>query len=218
MDAIASIKEIEDYLFPKMKLDPWERCLYYHLLRHTRFRQKETSLFGILSLARSSGMSEAKVRDSVRSLNEKGCISIESRSRAGHILKVFLPKEMSGLIPVKEDTEKVDIETIDFFKDRKYLHSLLDREQNRCFYCFRAISETNCELDHVDPQSNRKDHSYRNIVASCHECNTTKQDKSGADFIRSLYRKGLLSQDELENRLNELEQLKAGNLIPEIKT
>ena len=217
MDAIACIKEIEDHLFPKMKLDPWERCLYYHLLRHTRCRQKETGLFGILSLARSSGMSEAKVRDSVRSLNEKGCISIESRSRAGHILQVLLPTEISGLIPEKVEIEEADIENIDFFSDRKYLRSLLDREQNRCFYCFRAISEANCELDHVDPQSNRNDHSYRNIVASCHECNTTKQDASAADFIRSLYRKGLLSQDELENRLNELEQLKSGNLIPDIK-
>ena len=36
-----------------------------------------------------------------------------------------------------------------------------------------------------------------------------------ADFIRSLYRKGILSQAEFENRAASLEQLQAGKLLPD---
>ncbi len=39
--------------------------------------------------------------------------------------------------------------------------------------------------------------SYRNIVVSCHQCNTTKQAREAVDFIRYLYRCGFLSQVEL---------------------
>ena len=64
-------------------------------------------------------------------------------------------------------------------------------------------------------QANGRDNSYRNIVCACHECNTTKQAQQAADFVRGLYRKGVLSQTELENRLAALEQLQAGKLVPD---
>jgi hypothetical protein len=32
------LAEIEDLLAPQLSLDPWERTLYYHLLRHTRLK------------------------------------------------------------------------------------------------------------------------------------------------------------------------------------
>nr|WP_123101431.1 hypothetical protein [Acidithiobacillus sulfuriphilus]RNF72671.1 hypothetical protein EC580_01165 [Acidithiobacillus sulfuriphilus] len=53
-------------------------------------------------------------------------------------------------------------------------------------------------------------------TGGCHECNTTKQDQVASDFLRSLYRKGALSQAELENRLGMLEQLQLGKLAPDI--
>jgi len=33
---VQCLADIEDRLFPILDLDVWERCLYYHLLRHTR--------------------------------------------------------------------------------------------------------------------------------------------------------------------------------------
>jgi hypothetical protein len=51
---------------------------------------------------------------------------------------------------------------------------------------------------------------------SCHECNTTKQARDPADFLRSLYRCGVLSQPELEGRLSTLAQLQSGPLLPDI--
>ena len=58
--------------------------------------------------------------------------------------------------------------------------------------------------------------SYRNIVVACHECNTTKQAREAVDFIRNLYRRGLLSQAEMERRLSALQLVQAGKLAPDI--
>lgn len=71
-------------------------------------------------------------------------------------------------------------------------------------------------MDHAVPQLNGGDNSYRNIVAACHRCNTHKQGKSAEDYLRHLYRKSLLSESELEDRLSALEALRSGELRPEL--
>jgi hypothetical protein len=58
--------------------------------------------------------------------------------------------------------------------------------------------------------------SFRNIVASCHQCNTRKQGRSAEEHLRQLFRKGLLSELEFEGRLHALEALKDGQLRPDI--
>jgi hypothetical protein len=115
-----------------------------------------------------------------------------------------------------QPTEVVDIETVDFFTNRLYLAALLARENGACFYCLRHVRHDNCELDHVVARVDRTNNSYRNIVVSCHECNTTKQAQEAADFIRFIYRRGVLSQTDLEGRLSSLELLQAGKLVPEV--
>ena len=211
------LKEIEDYLYPQLKLDVWEKCLYYYLLRHTRLAMKDESLFSIQRIAESCDISDFKVREVVRSMDRKGCIRIENRSGKGHLIKVFLPSEISGLLPCELPEQEIDLESLDFFTSRKYLHSLIERENGRCFYCLREIRDQSCVLDHVTPKVNISDNSYRNIVVSCHECNSIKQEKTGEDFIRFLYRKGLLAKVELEERLATLELLRSGKLVPKIQ-
>jgi hypothetical protein len=150
-------------------------------------------------------------------LNQRGCIKIEERSPKGHLVRVFLPEEIAGLLPKENPAAPIDLETIDFFANRQFISALLVREDNRCFYCLKNLCAESCQLDHVIAQASEKDDSYRNIVCSCHECNTTKQAQASSDFIRSLYRKGALSQPELENRLNALEQLQQGKLVPDVR-
>lgn len=82
-----------------------------------------------------------------------------------------------------------------------YINELLKREQDSCFYCLSEISGENCELDHVIPQQKGGNNSYKNIVASCHKCNTTKLAGDAHDFLRGLYRKGLLSESEFEGEI-----------------
>jgi len=61
------------------------------------------------------------------------------------------------------------------------------------------------------------DNSYSNIVACCHECNSGKQGRSGYDFVRALYRRGLLTTPEFDERIVKLELLRSGNLIPRLR-
>jgi HNH endonuclease len=215
VDVASTLKSCEDYLFPSMKMTLRERSIYYYLFRHTRLMGKEGGAFSIDTLAKALGVSTS-IRDDLRSLHERGCIRIEERSRAGHLIRVLLPEEIDGVIPKHKPDEIVDIETIDFFTDRVYLAVLLARENGACFYCLRQVRPDNCELDHVIAQAHGLNHSYRNIVVSCQECNKIKQAREAADFVRFLYRRGVLSQSDLEGRLAALEQLQAGRLVPEI--
>jgi len=216
MDLQAIFKEIEDKLLPHFKCDIWERGLYYYLLRHTRLIGLDATTIPLPNISNVLGCSDYQSRRAIRSLAEKGCIELE-QTRKGHHVKVFLPNELSLPSSQQEETPP-NIEEIDFFKNRKYLSSLLKREQNRCFYCLREITEDSCELDHVVSQLNSGDNGYRNIVASCHQCNTKKQGNSSEDFIRQLYRKNLLSEKEFEGRMHALEALKDGQIKPEMNS
>ncbi len=216
MDLSTIIKQCEDHLFPTLQFSVRERVLYYHLLRHTHLEGKSSALFTLLPLANATGVSESSSREDIRSLNERGCIKIEDRSRNGHLVRVFLPEEIEGVLPTAALASEVDIEALDFYSNRRFISALLAREDQRCFYCLKSIRAESCELDHTIAQANGRNNSYRNVVCSCHECNTTKQAQAGADFLRSLYRKGVLSQAELENRLTALEQLQAGKLVPDV--
>ena len=216
MDIAILVKQCEDHLFPSLKFSVRERVLYYHLLRHTHLEGKSSALFSLLPLANATGVSESSSREDIRSLNERGCIKIEDRSRSGHLVRVFLPDEIADVLPKGAPAGEIDIEALDFYSNRRFISSLLAREDHRCFYCLKSVRAESCELDHVVAQANGKDNSYRNVVCSCHECNTTKQAQAASDFMRSLYRKGVLSQPELENRLLALEQLQQGKLAPDI--
>jgi 5-methylcytosine-specific restriction endonuclease McrA len=217
MDLATIIKQCEDHLFPTLQFSVRERVLYYHLLRHTHVEGKSSALFALAPLATATGVSESSSREDIRSLNERGCIKIEDRSRNGHLVRVFLPEEIAGVLPKAASAPEIDIEALDFYSNRRFVSALLAREGQRCFYCLKSIRAESCELDHTIAQANGRNNSYRNVVCSCHDCNTTKQAQAAADFLRSLYRKGVLSQAELENRLTALEQLQAGKLVPDME-
>jgi 5-methylcytosine-specific restriction endonuclease McrA len=216
MDLIQEFKNIEDYLIPGLKLDPVERSLYYHLLRHTRIIGKEGSLFGILSLAEANGVSESTIRERIRKLDEKGCIKIEERSAKGHFVHVCLPEEIVGLVPRLSEIATVNIDEVDFYTDRVHIGALVERENGKCFYCLRTITPESCVLDHVISQVARGDNSFKNVVACCHGCNATKQGQDASEYLRAIYRAGLLSQVELQERMTNLERLQQGRLVPEI--
>jgi 5-methylcytosine-specific restriction endonuclease McrA len=207
-------RDVEDRLAPQFKLDVWERVVYYHLLRHTKLESESTKLFAIDPLAATLRLSNTKVREVLRSLDRKGCTKNEV-TRLGYKITVFLPDELSlsdQTNPVED--RAVDIETIDFFNDRQYVASLLNRENGSCFYCLLKLIESDCELDHVVPLANSLDNSYRNIVACCHACNRKKGNQEAITFLRSLFRQSLLGEAELQERITAVENLKMGLLQP----
>lgn len=216
MDLLREFKNIEDYLIPKLKLDPIERSLYYCLLRHTRVVGKEKSVFGILTLSKKSGISEPTVRERIRILNEKGCIKIETRTREGHLVRVLLPEEIGGVVPRPSESVTLSIGEIDFYTNRTYVKALVERENGQCFYCLRKIDDKTCSLDHVVAQAEGIDHSFRNVVACCHDCNSKKTAQDAGEFLRLNYRGGLLSALNLQERLATLKKLQLGELVPRI--
>lgn len=91
------IEQIEDYLCPQLKLNVWEKSLYYYLFRHTLLFDKRESIFSITELAKATDISDFKVREVIRSLDVKGCVKIINRSLKGHLLHVFFPNEIETI-------------------------------------------------------------------------------------------------------------------------
>ena len=154
------------------------------------------------------------VKENLRQLADKGCIELE-QTRKGHSVKVLLPFELSISVPEHAE-EDIDIENLDFLQGREYVQEMLNRERDMFFYCLSELSLESCELDHVVSQLRGGDNSYKNVVATCHKCNTKKQATDAEDFLRSLYRKGMLSESEFEGRLSALDALRNGELKPEL--
>ncbi len=208
----SEIKEIEDSLFPHFECNIWERGLYYYLIRRTRLNGTDEHTIPLSEMSAALRCSDFRSRKTIRSLAEKGCIEFR-QTRGGHCVRVHLPNDLD--LPVASSEEKsVDIENVDFYANRDYVDALITRETGRCFYCLREITKESCELDHIISQLHRGGNGYRNIVASCHECNTKKQGADPTDYLRQLYRKGLLTETEFDDRQGTLRSMQAGELKP----
>ena len=211
-----AIRDVEDKLTPRLKLDVWERSLYYLLFRRTHLEGRTDGSFSIQELAGALGIGDSKVREAIRSMDAKGCVRISDRSRKGHLIRVFLPSEIAGLASSQTPPVEPDIEALDFYTSRRYVSALVEREGSKCFYCLRELTVDSAVLDHTVAQVDGVNNSYRNIVASCYSCNSLKQGKPGDEFIRDLYRRGLLSAHEFEDRSTALARLRAGELVPRL--
>ena len=203
--------EIEDRLFQVLELDVWERCVYYHLLRQSQ-GGTTTAVLALARAGRATGMSEDKIRRTIRSMAVKGCVKIDERGKSGHIVRLLLPNEIDRVRESETLGQPVDIETLDFYTDRRYAVLILKRDNNACFYCGRAVDVDTSVLDHVIAVVHGGNNSHRNVVASCHECNSSKQADPADEFMRRLYRKGVLSQSDLAASLERLAKLQGGHL------
>ena len=215
MDLQTELRNVEVHLFPKMECDPWERAMYYHLLAHTRLFNREQHLFGVNGLEHSTKMSSYKVRETIRSMDQKGCIQIVERNRNGHMIKALFPSEIDGLVVESEDEAiTINIEQEDFYKGRRYLDALRGRDSSRCIYCLKKVTAEKSVLDHIKSQARGGDNSYRNIAISCHECNSRKGEIEAIDFIRSLYRNDILTEAEFLERKDFIEKVTNGIIKP----
>jgi hypothetical protein len=222
LDLKVVLEDLQDHLAPR--LDTYELAIYLYVFRHTRLIGREEAVIGFksarndISFGRPKGkgrarMSEYTCATKLRSLERKGCVKILGSERTGTKVKLFLPSEISGLIPEPVHEVALDVEEMDFFNDPANRLLILERENHKCFYCLRALTESNYVIEHVvsRPDGNN---SYRNVVAACLNCNNRKSSTSAEDFLRGLYREGFLGAGEFEDRLRALEQLRQGLLKP----
>lgn len=104
---------------------------------------------------------------------------------------------------------------MDFFNPPENRRLILKREGNQCFYCLRAVDSSNHVIEHVvsRPAGN---HSFRNVVAACRNCNNRKGNQAVETFLRSLYRAQFLDEQEFQDRMIALKKLQDGELKPHI--
>ena len=220
MDLREFIVQFQDHLAPK--LDTYEQAIYLYVFRHSRLLDLDEAAIGFKSartrLATGVGeggnpMSESTAYKKLASLQAKGCITIVRTNHTGRVLRLHLPAEIPGLIPEPITEPELDLEAMDFFNVPENRALLLKRESYRCFYTFQQLDADNFIIEHVvsRPAGNN---SYRNCVAASREANNKKGAMSAEDFVRQLFREGLLSEPELHDRLQAIVKLKAGELRP----
>lgn len=217
------IQDIIDFAEPQM--DVYEFAIYMYLVRHTRLIGKTEQVFGFKTIRKTmvigvgekgTPMSEGTCYGRLKSLEQKGFIKTLDSVFSGQRIKVFYPSEISGLVKeISTQPTIIDIEELDFFETAEYREKILERDEQKCFYCFKKLSNDGYVIEHVvsRPLGNN---SYRNLVASCRTCNNKKDNLDVNDFIRKLYRDNIISDIELTTVTEKLERLKNGELKPKL--
>ncbi len=223
MDTRIFINDFVDLVVPK--LDTTELSIYLYVVRHSWLEGKESIIVSISNAAKSNSfglgnkggtMGISATRNKVYTLEKKGFVKVIDSTYSGLRIKPILPWDVPDLKRQSElDKEKIPMEKLDFYSDPFLRMAILKRENNRCFYSFQKITEDNFVIDHVVSKPNG-DNSYMNLVATTKAMNSKKDNMTADDFLRVLYRDGLLSEDELTDRLDALERLKAGHSKPMI--
>ncbi len=220
MDAKSFLEDFQDHLAGK--LDTYEQALYLYCVRHSRLIGQPESVIGFKSARRKMAfgigkagtpMSGAVCYEKLRLLEKKGCLALLGTERAGTRIKVLLPAEIPGVLPLPVDATAPSLEETDFFEVAENRSRIFRREGEKCFYCLRRINNDNFVIEHVVSRP-VGDNSYRNVVAACLQCNNRKSRSGAEDFLRTLYREALLSASDFEDRISHLESLKEGELKP----
>lgn len=220
MDTSEFLTQFLDRLAPT--LDTYEQAIYLYCVRHSRLIGEPEAVIGFKSARHriasgtgkaGSALSENSCYTRLRTLEQKGCIQVLGTERGGTRIRVALPAEIPGLELKGAETTPPSLEELDFFNVETNRGLILVREDHRCFYCLREINSENYVIEHVVSRP-EGDNSYRNLVAACRQCNNRKGTGGAEDFLRVLYREGLLSSDDFVERKSKLDALRDGRLRP----
>jgi hypothetical protein len=220
LDLKLTLEQFQDFLAPR--LDTYEQTLYLYCFRHSRLVGKREVVIGFKSARRRMAtgigeagkpMSEATCYKKLQSLAGKGGIDLVDSTRDGTKVRVHLPSEIPGVVPPVAETSTQELDGMEFFEHPQNRKAILRREEGKCFYCLRSLDESNWLIEHVRSRPDG-DSSYRNVVAACRACNNRKGSMLARDFLRELYRAGVLSQGEMEGRIGALAHLESGALKP----
>ena len=216
------LKEYIDFVVPK--LETIEQAIYLYVVRHTVFEDKDNVLVSISSAAKSNifglsgrggSMSISATRNKVYTLQVKGFIEVIDSTPTGLRLKAILPSQNASTLAEEAKEKAVPLEELDFYVVPELRQALRDRERNKCFYSFQKITDENFTIDHVISRPEGKN-TYNNLVATTKAMNNKKANMPAQDFLRSLFREGLLSEAEFQERTTALEQLQSWELKPHV--
>lgn len=210
----------QDYAAPK--LDVYEQAIYLYIARHTLLAGVPEAVIGFKSARKKMAFgvgqagtppSEGVIYGKLKSLSSKGFIEVLASERTGTRIRIFTPLDIPGLVQIASQAAAISIEDADFFEDPANRKLILDRDGHKCFYCLKGLDQNNHVIEHVVSRPEGRN-SYRNLVASCRTCNNRKDASLADDYLRMIYREGLLSLDEFQGRQQQLECLRRGELRP----
>lgn len=196
--------------------------LYHYLFRHTHMEGRDTMIVSARSIGPKLGKGRIDASElarnnapkKLRTLEDKGAIKILGKTRHGTEVRVFLPSDIPGLIPKLSEPGSIDLTLIDFFSNDENRRKIFDRDSRRCCYCLKALDQEGFTLDHIVPQAEGGDHSYKNLLTACFECNSKKHSRLADEFLRANYRAQLISNDEFNTCLKYINDVRTGAVVP----
>lgn len=192
---------LEDRLYPQRKLAPADRALYSHLLRHSRLVGRRRVRMTMGSLARGAGLCPSTARRRLKELERGGCVRVGPPGRRGIEVEVLLPEEiLAQAAPAGPPPRRLA------YPDDALRRAVMAREGGRCFYCLRELKREGV-LDHVVPLAAGGRTEFANLAACCPGCNAGKGARQAEDWLRILWRRGRLSDAELDLRLAALRKM-----------
>lgn len=213
MNATEFLKNYIDYL--AIKMDMYEQSIYLYIIRHSVLIEEKNVVMGFKSKRKELGFgigkentspSEGVIYRKFNSLASKGFIKILASESNGTRVMAILPEELPNIINLHTNEKETILEDIDFFIVTENREAIIIRKNYRYFYCEANLDKNNCAMEHVisRPEGNN---SYKNIVIACRACNNIKGDTYVNQFLRSLYRKNIITQTEFETKLENLKKV-----------
>lgn len=215
IDAAALWAEIEDRLAPLLRLNEFERTLYYYLLRKTVLHGgRKTARITNHVIARLTGRPAGTIAwRRLHGFFAKGCVHV-LESRVGDWgVWVLTPEEVLGRLDQGEALADPPGQR-GLSGDPRVRLALMRREGGRCYYCFGPLNEKTLTIDHVVPFCAGGRDRLDNLVACCFPCNVAKGGGTAEEFLRVLYRRETITNSELHFRLEDLKALREGGRVP----
>jgi predicted DNA-binding transcriptional regulator len=200
--------EVMDYLVPARRLSPTELAVYLFVLRQTRLHGRRQFQMRISKVARILRMQDMTLRLLLRSLEQKGCLSVVVNERTRFIVAARMPAEAVAWAIHHNPLITWPQRRFGRRRTKAIKRAMLALQDYRCFYCLKRLPFKRAVTDHVAAVTRGGKTTWENLVASCRECNQLKQTHSARVFLRSLYRDGYLSRAELEDRIRAVRRLR----------
>lgn len=194
-DLKSLIVQFADYVLPK--LTPYEASTYFYLLVNSYVKQGVRDIrVGKRTIASDFGMgargvktSYAHVSETLKKLEEKGCIRAGDITREGTLYVVNLPEQIPFVAEAMKSVALVhDVET-DYFNNSEKRAEIFERDKWICQYCGDKVSPQNATLDHFIPQSRDGKNSWDNLKSCCLDCNSVKSGKTYEEAAPLLLRR-----------------------------